>query len=199
MDFKAPVPLLKFVGTVSLGLLTGVSYTVSSITVPSLLKLESSSSASHALADLTTSLKLPLLTLSSLGSVPFLVAYALSSRSSRHPYLFYTSFLAALSVIVPDLLVPPTIRQRPAAVAKKPAAPKPRALDASYEVLGDIKTEPAFAEEEEEQEEDEVVNGDHIKTEFDDTARNFLTRTGFAMAGFAIAVVGIWGERAPKA
>jgi autophagy-related protein 33 len=197
MDFKAPVPLLKFVGTVSLGLLTGVSYTVSSITVPSLLKLESSSSASHALADLTTSLKLPLLTLSSLGSVPFLVAYALSSRSSRHPYLFYTSFLAALSVIVPDLLVPPTIRQRPAAVAKKPAAPKPRALDASYEVLGDIKTEAAFTEEEEEEEE-EVVNGDHVKMEFDDTARNFLTRTGFAMAGFAIAVVGIWGERVPK-
>jgi autophagy-related protein 33 len=146
---------------------------------------------------LTTSLKLPLLTLSSLGSVPFLVAYALSSRSSRHPYLFYTSFLAALSVIVPDLLVPPTIRQRPAAVAKKPAAPKPRALDASYEVLGDIKTEAAFTEEEEEEEE-EVVNGDHVKMEFDDTARNFLTRTGFAMAGFAIAVVGIWGERVPK-
>ncbi|KAG8421225.1 Autophagy- protein 33 [Metarhizium acridum] len=81
------VSALKFVGTFSLGLLTGVSYSVSNITLPALLRLPSSASASQAIASLTTSLQTPLLTLTSLASAPLFLAFVLSPRRARHPYL----------------------------------------------------------------------------------------------------------------
>ncbi|CRK32965.1 hypothetical protein BN1708_019162, partial [Verticillium longisporum] len=42
------VSALKFVGTVSLGLLTGLSYSLSAVTVPSILALPSASDAVRA-------------------------------------------------------------------------------------------------------------------------------------------------------
>ncbi|KAH7328644.1 hypothetical protein B0I35DRAFT_417953 [Stachybotrys elegans] len=184
------VSLLKFVGTVSLGLLTGVSYTVSSLALPSLLDLPSSSSASHALASLTTSLKAPLLALSSLSTAPFLLAFALSPRSSRHPYLIYSSLLVVLSATVPNFFSSPPPRPVAPAPAKKPSA---RArMEASYEVLGDIQSEAASDEEIED------FNGEGVRAEVDAIARGYLIRTGLAALSFAMATVGIWGDGAPQ-
>ncbi|KAG6002566.1 Autophagy- protein 33 [Claviceps pusilla] len=184
------VSVLKFVGTVSLGLLTGVSYTVSSITLPSLLRLPSSTSASQAIASLTNTLHAPLLALTSLASAPLFLSFVLSPRRVRHPYLLYTSALAALSMLVPRLMPQPSSGRPVASAAqktKKPSSPRAR-MEASYEVLGDVHSEPASEEELEE------VNGEEVRAQVDALARGYLARTGLAAVGFAMAVVGLWGD-----
>jgi autophagy-related protein 33 len=186
------VPLFKFVGTVSLGLLTGVSYTVSTLALPNLLNLSSSAAASHALTTLTASLKLPILALSSLASAPLLLSFALSPRSSRHPYLVYTSLLTVLSLVVPNFVARTTPRPIAPAPAKKQASTRAR-MEASYEVLGDVQSEAASDEEIDE------YNGEEVRTEVEAVGRGYVVRTGLAALGFAMAVVGIWGDGAPQA
>ncbi|QPH00657.1 Autophagy- protein 33 [Epichloe festucae Fl1] len=185
------VSVLKFVGTVSLGLLTGVSYTVSNLALPSLLRLPSSTSASQAIASLTASLETPLLTLTSLASAPLFLSFILSPRRARHPYLLYTSVLAVLSTVVPRLLPQPAPRSAATHQVKKPS---PRArMEASYEVLGDVHSEAAS------EEEIEDVNGEDVGAHVEALSRGHLARTGIAALGFAMAVVGLWGDGAPKA
>ncbi|OAA48699.1 hypothetical protein NOR_01949 [Metarhizium rileyi] len=185
------VSALKFVGTISLGLLTGVSYTVSHISLPALLRLPSSTSASQAIASLTTSLQTPLLTLTSLASAPLLLAFVLSPRRARHPYLLYTSALAVLSAVAPRLLPQPAPRT---AQRQQPRKSSPRArMEASYEVLGDVHSEPAS------EEDIEDINGEEVRAEVERLARGYFARTGMAALGFAMAVVGLWGDGVPKA
>lgn len=173
----------------------GVSYSVSTLALPTLLNLPSASSCSHALTTLTSYLRLPILTLSTLASAPLLVSFALSPRSSRHPYLVYTSFLAILSAAAPSLLPQP-----PAAVpraTKKAAAARissSRTMEASYEVLGDVPSEEAASDEDVED-----FNGEEVRAEAEGVARGFAVRTGLAALGFAMAVVGIWGDGAHQA
>merc|ERR1712169_175785 len=62
----------KFVGTVSLGLLTGLSYSVSTLVLPTIMNLPSAASASHALTTFTSYVRLPVLALSALSSLPLL-------------------------------------------------------------------------------------------------------------------------------
>lgn len=76
-------------------------------------------------------------------------------------------------------------------MAKKPSS---RArMEASYEVLGDVHSEPAS------EEEIDDVNGEEIRAEVESLARGYLARTSLAALGFAMAVVGLWGDGAPKA
>ncbi|CAM1506896.1 Fc.00g065370.m01.CDS01 [Cosmosporella sp. VM-42] len=184
------VSLLKFVGTVSLGLLTGVSYTVSSLTLPTLLRLPSSSSASAGLATLTAALKLPVLALTTLASAPFFLSFVLAHRSARHPYLLYTALLAALSTVGPSLIPHPA----PRAIAPSPVRPSARArMEASYEVLGDVGSEAASEEDVDD------VNGEEVRAKVEGLAQDYVVRTALSALGFAMAVIGIWGDGAPQA
>ncbi|EFY90900.1 hypothetical protein MAC_03016 [Metarhizium acridum CQMa 102] len=185
------VSALKFVGTFSLGLLTGVSYSVSNITLPALLRLPSSASASQAIASLTTSLQTPLLTLTSLASAPLFLAFVLSPRRARHPYLLYTSALAVVSTVIPRLLPQPASRPAQRQQTRK-SSPRAR-MEASYEVLGDVHSEPAS------EEDIEDINGEEVRVEVERLSRGYFARTGLAALGFAMAVVGLWGDGAPKA
>lgn len=183
------VSLLKFVGTVSLGLLTGVSYSVSALALPSLLRLPSSSSASHGLINLLTTLKVPIIALTGLASAPFLVSFALAPRAARHPYLLYTSLLAILSGVAPILLPAPALR--PSTNAAPRSSPRAR-MEASYEVLGDAGSEAAS------EEEIDDVNGEEVRADVETVARSYIARTTLSALGFAMAVVGIWGDGAPQ-
>ncbi|EQL02262.1 hypothetical protein OCS_02026 [Ophiocordyceps sinensis CO18] len=185
------VGVLKFVGTVSLGLLTGVSYTVSTLTLPSLLQLSSSVSASQVVSSLRESLGVPVYALTVLASAPLFLSFALSPRSARHPYLVYTSLLAVLSTAVPRLLPSPASRSAANPPANK--APARGRMEASYEVLGDVHSEPAS------ESEIEDMNGEEVRVEVESLARGYAVRTGLAALGFAMAVVGIWGDGAPQA
>ncbi|KAL6855853.1 hypothetical protein J3F83DRAFT_753731 [Trichoderma novae-zelandiae] len=187
------ISVLKFVGTVSLGLLTGVSYTVSTLTLPTLLALPSSSSAAHGLASLKSSLRLPVLALSSLAAAPLFLSFVFSPRYARHPYLFYTSLLAVLSVAVPEYLPQPATPASKLAGARRATSSRAR-MEASYEVLGDSHSEGDLPSESEL----EDANGEEVRASVEGAARAYLVRTGFAAAAFVLSVVGLWGDGAPR-
>ncbi|KAI1067979.1 hypothetical protein LB507_004708 [Fusarium sp. FIESC RH6] len=183
------VSLLKFVGTVSLGLLTGVSYSISSLALPVLLRLPSSASASHGLSTLSAALKTPILALTSLASAPFLISFFIAPRSSRHPYLLYTALLATLSSVTPMLIPAPATRRAASSAPRKSSRAK---MEASYEVLGDAQSEPASDEDTDD------INGEEVRTEVEGLARSYIARTAISALGFAMAVVGIWGDGTPQ-
>ncbi|KAK4059762.1 hypothetical protein Trihar35433_10578 [Trichoderma harzianum] len=171
----------------------GVSYTVSAVTLPTLLQLPSSSSAAHALTSLQSSLRLPVLALSSLAAAPLFLSFVCSPRYARHPYLFYTSVLAVLSVVVPGYLPQPAATTSKSPSARKTTSSRAR-MEASYEVLGDSHSEGDLPSESEL----EDVNGEEVRANVEGTARAYLVKTGFAAAAFVLSVVGLWGDGAPR-
>ncbi|KAH6610531.1 hypothetical protein Trco_000551 [Trichoderma cornu-damae] len=187
------ISVLKFVGTVSLGLLTGVSYTVSALTLPTLLHLPSSSSAAHALTSLQSSLRLPVFALSSLAAAPLFLSFVFSPRYARHPYLFYTSLLAVLSAVAPAYLPQPAAPTSKPTSARTATSSRAR-LEASYEVLGDSHSEGDLPSESEH----EDVNGEEVRANVEGIARAYLVRASFAAAAFVLSVVGLWGDGAPR-
>ncbi|KAK4987546.1 hypothetical protein LTR66_007569 [Elasticomyces elasticus] len=98
------VALSKFVGTISLGLLTGVSYTLSSQSLPSLLTLPSAKPAHHTFLHLQSLAKTHLRSLTAIATTSLLAAYALSPPRARHPYLIWTALTAGLGGAVDYLL-----------------------------------------------------------------------------------------------
>ncbi|RDA85175.1 hypothetical protein CP532_2395 [Ophiocordyceps camponoti-leonardi (nom. inval.)] len=189
------VSLLKFVGTVSLGLLTGVSYNVSTIMLPGLLHLPSSNSAFQAVSSLQTGLRKHILTLTTLASAPLFLSFAFSPSGSRHPYLLYTSVLAALSAAAPRLLTMSGLypTARPHGVKKtsrRGGGGGKNKMESSYEVLGDAHSEGTSEEEVED------LNGEEVRAEVETLTRGYMARTGLAACGFVLAVVGIWGDGA---
>ncbi|KAI0176222.1 hypothetical protein GGR52DRAFT_540059 [Hypoxylon sp. FL1284] len=196
------VSLLKFVGTVSLGLLTGTSYTLSALTIPSLLQLPSASSAAKAFRSLASTASVHLNVLTGISGSAFLLAYSLSPRGFKHPYLLYTSLFCfgthLTDYVTPRIFGEPTsstaaAAQRRAASAQlrkdKRAA---RRMEASYEVLGDPHSDEGASGEEL----DEDVNGEEVRSEVEFFVRNQLVQTAMAGIGFMMAVVGIWGDGA---
>ncbi|TKA25094.1 hypothetical protein B0A50_06159 [Salinomyces thailandicus] len=91
------IALCKFVGTISLGLLTGVSYTLSTQSLPSLLTLPSAKPAAYTLAQTARLASLHIRTLSTISTSALLLSFYLSPSRVRHPYLIWTSLAAVLA------------------------------------------------------------------------------------------------------
>ncbi|SPQ23900.1 d801a66d-6d08-415e-b422-57f868d5264b [Thermothielavioides terrestris] len=183
------VSVLKFVGTVSLGVLTGLSYTLSSLTIPALLTLPR---------------PLLLRLRSRLHPLP---------RPLRHPYLLYVSTLvlgshfAASDLLAPYLLFLGPARPASSAAAagkerqkemEKRAAARAR-MEASYEVLGgagsDATSEGSTGEEmEAEADEAGDVNGEEVRAQVEAFLKKQIVRSALAGLGFLLSVVGIWGD-----
>ncbi|GAB7346020.1 hypothetical protein MBLNU457_4791t1 [Dothideomycetes sp. NU457] len=92
----------KFLGTTTLGLMTGISYTLSTLTYPTLLTLPSASLALATHSTLVRNSTTHLQLLSALSTLSLGSAYLLSPKSIRHPYLLWTALVAAGSNL-PDL------------------------------------------------------------------------------------------------
>ncbi|KAL2159500.1 hypothetical protein VTH06DRAFT_2505 [Thermothelomyces fergusii] len=204
------VSVLKFVGTVSLGVLTGLSYTLSSLTIPALLTLPSAGAAARAFEALTTSATRHIRSLAAVSSSAFALAYLLSPRPFRHPYLLYasalvlSSHLAATDFVARYLFAPGPARPSPAAPARQErqreserrAAARAR-MEASYEVLGatgsDVHSEGSVGEE---QDSEDVadVNGEEVRAEVEGFLKKQVVRSALAGLGFLLSVVGIWGD-----
>jgi autophagy-related protein 33 len=200
----------------------GLSYTLSTLTVPSLLELPSASSAARAFDYVVATAKKHLGTLTGVSASSFLLAFLLSPKPLRHPYLLYTSVLVASSgLLVSDLVAPylfiskssasPSSSSSPvaslAAAARKQkkerAAAKRAQMEASYEVLGSSSTsahsdEDTVSGEEIEAEEEVVaaqdVNGEEVRTEVEGFLKKQMVQTAISGLGFVMAVVGIWGD-----
>ncbi|KAH6856941.1 hypothetical protein B0I37DRAFT_412829 [Chaetomium sp. MPI-CAGE-AT-0009] len=208
------VSVLKFVGTVSLG---GLSYTLTSLTIPALLTLPSAGTAARAFDILTTTASRHARALATASASTFVLAYCLSPRSLRHPYLLYASVLALGShFATTDLLAPYLLELGPAHPAsaspaatarerqrererrereRQRAAARAR-MEASYEYLGagsDAHSEGSAAEEYEAEEEVEV-NGEQVRAEVEVFLKKQLVRTALSGLGFFLTVVGIWGD-----
>ncbi|KAH6646312.1 hypothetical protein BKA67DRAFT_541283 [Truncatella angustata] len=190
------VSILKFVGTVSLGLFTGASYTLSTFTIPQLLDLPSASSAAKAFRSISNTATTHLNALSGATASAFLLAFALSPRGFRHPYLLYTSLFVLgtrlTGYVTPAIFGPPSdFSQKRAAAAKankeKLAA---RRMDQSYELLGDTHDDEGLSGVDDEEE----INGEEVRSEVEFFVKNQLVQTALAGIGFAMAVVGIWGD-----
>ncbi|KAK3935669.1 hypothetical protein QBC46DRAFT_397013 [Diplogelasinospora grovesii] len=211
------VSLLKFVGTVSLGLLTGLSYTLSTLTIPALLTLPSANTAAKAFDSLATSAKKHLRVLASVSGSAFVLAYILSPRPNRHPYLLYTSLLILgsrlaasdfvapfyLSLRSPSSMPPGTYASSPDVAIrqqqrKERAAARAR-MEASYEVLGsDAHSEGdatgSASGEELEEVEQENMNGEEVRAKVEVFLKKHMIESAVAGLGFIMAVVGIWGD-----
>lgn len=126
---------------------------------------------------------MPICLLTSFAAAPLLLSFSLSPRSARHPYLVYSSLLAIFSSLAPRLLQQPTRES-----AKK--APPRNKLEASYEVLGDANSEATS------EAEIEDINGEEVRAKVDSLVKAYATQAALALGGFAMAVVGIWGDGA---
>ncbi len=135
----------------------GLSFSLSTVTVPTLLTLPSAPTAAKAFRSLTDSATAQLRALSGVASSAFLLAFFLSPRAVRHPYLFYTSLLVLGGrLATSDALAPYLFSATPSAPGSAdpfaPSSPSPAHsprrtasrytdtsaahMEASYEVLG---------------------------------------------------------------
>ena len=184
----------------------GLSYTLSNLTIPTLLTLPSADTASKAFDQLTTTAKSHIQLLGSVSGSAFALAFLLSPRNFRHPYLLYTSLLVFGSRLVTSDLVAPYLSLGPppssssattassvaARQQKKERAARAR-MEASYEVLGsDVHSEGTSGEELETEE--EGVNGEEVRARVSTFLKKQMIHTAVTGAGFLLAVVGVWGD-----
>jgi autophagy-related protein 33 len=177
---SATVTACKFVGTISLGLLTvssiatfldtyitesstnntllqGVSYTLSTQSLPSLLTLPSAKPAAYTLAQTTRLATLHIRTLSTLASVSLIAAFALSPARVRHPYLLWTGLVAAASGGL-NLAMEQRLKQ------------------------GVVE------------EDVDDVNGEEVERRAREQQWVEFVRCGVSGLGFAMSVLGLWGD-----
>lgn len=191
----------------------GLSYTLSTLTVPTLLTLPSASTAAKAFRSLTTTARTHLRTLAGISSTAFFLAFVLSPRSARHPYLLYTSALVAISrlsvsdFVAPYLFAHPhqpasssSHRQSSSAARKDRSAT--RRMEASYDVIGsDAHSEATLDSASDRSIEDDGaaaadINGEEVRGEVEAFLKKQVVSAATAGLGFLMAVVGIWGDGA---
>ncbi|EXJ93540.1 hypothetical protein A1O1_01932 [Capronia coronata CBS 617.96] len=190
-----PISITKFVGTISLGLLTGTTYTLTTITLPSLALLPSASLASRTLATIQTKSTRHILTLASISSLSLITAFSLASPRGRHPYLLYTALVAfiggqGVEYWYNGLSRFPRVSRggkkasSSAAGSASARVPSPGGSDSS----GFIEVEPHAG--------DDQVNGEKVEMEMARERKIQLVRSWISGLGFAMGVVGIWGDGA---
>ncbi|WYZ42888.1 hypothetical protein EsH8_VI_000587 [Colletotrichum jinshuiense] len=211
------VSLLKFVGTVSLGLLTGLSYSLSTVSVPSILSLPSASDALRAFQNLYPGATARLRLLTGVSATSFLLAFFLSPRAFRHPYLVYSSVLCLTSGLA-EQITPYILKSSPEsskeAIAARQQARREREearkaarlarqearMEASYEVLGDTQSDGAGSASGDESAaaaaEEEALNGEEVRSEVEGFRKTQIVQTAIASFGFLLSVIGIWGDGA---
>ncbi|KAF2477472.1 uncharacterized protein BDR25DRAFT_299403 [Lindgomyces ingoldianus] len=160
------ISICKFVGTISLGLLTGVSASLATLTLPSLLTLKTATTARTTLSYLSSRTKVLSTYLRGITAFTLFTAYILSPRRFRHPYLLYTSIFAFVSGPGVDY-----------AIAYSEGTNEGRnQLD--LEAQGDD------------------VNGEQVRQAVERMRFTEGVRAAVAGVAFAMEVIGIWGDGA---
>lgn len=193
-----PITLTKFVGTFSLGLLTGTSYTLSQIALPTLALLPSASTASRTLTALQVTTTRTTLTLATISSLSLITAFSLASRRNKHPYLLWTALVSFLGGQGVEWWFNgferfPSFRSRRTV---KSAAPE-ESVNRGRKAMGDseyvsINRETSSGSEQE----DTPVNGEKVEREMARERQIQLVRTVVSGMGFMMGVIGIWGDGA---
>lgn len=157
---------------------------MSTLTLPTILTLPSASAASQSFTVIATNSLTQLRIFSGVSTSSLLLAYFLSPKRSRHPYLLWTSLAVGLSGVTDLLLRPTSVKTIRTIKERKPK----RGVESSYEVLGDSHSDIS--------EEVEDFNGEEVRAEMEEFRFSQTVRTGISAVGFAMAVLGIWGDGA---
>ncbi|KXH36299.1 hypothetical protein CSAL01_02669 [Colletotrichum salicis] len=192
------------------------------IAFPSILSLPSASDALRAFKNIYPSATARLRLLTGVSATSFLLAFFLSPRAFRHPYLVYASVLT-LSSGLAEQITPYVLKSNPSSSKESIAARRQAArereqkrkaariarqearMEASYEVLGDTHSDGAGSASGDEsssaaaaaaEEEEEALNGEEIRGEVDGFRKTQLVQSAVASVGFLLSVIGIWGDGA---
>ncbi|KAL4890318.1 hypothetical protein BDV59DRAFT_184769 [Aspergillus ambiguus] len=180
-----PITVSKFVGTVSLGLLTGLSYSASTITIPSLKLLPTSSDASRSLHEVKRLNRKHGLRLTNIANGCLLFAYSISPKHRKHPYLLWMCVTSALGSYAMDFWF-----HRQLGIKTW--------FQSLLQDVGCCSGRKSSNKKEEDLvvvEAEEKVNGESIEQEMDNERRFQCTRTVFSGLALAMGIVGLWGDR----
>ena len=155
----------------------GVSYNLSSITLPSLALLPSAARAARTLATIQERSTRHILTLASVSSLSLVTAYTLASPRGKHPYLLWTALMGFLGGQGVEYWYNGLSR-----------FPSWRKLG---DARGDRNGEGGYVEVEQGE-----VNGEKVEMEMSRERRVQRVRSLVAGLGFMMGVVGIWGDGA---
>jgi len=174
------VTVSKLVGTISLGLLTGVSYTLSTLTLPSLLFLPTAPSAAQTHAYLKTQTKRTQRILSTVAISALTFAFVFSPPRRRHPYLLWTSLVCSAG-LVPG--VNKLVRRMSGQVVQEPAM-----MEESGVIVGASSSSDSGDE--------DIVNGEVVRKGVERGRMAESVRAGIWGLAFTMGVVGLWGDGA---
>jgi len=152
--------------------LQGISYTVSTITLPSLALLPTASSASRALARIQTATTRHVLTFASISSLSLITCYSLASPRGKHPYLLWTALMSFLGG--------QGVEYYYNRLERFPKFRSSNNASRSFVMVDD--------------EDEGSVNGEKVEMEMSRERRVQGVRALVSGLGFAMGVVGIWGD-----
>ncbi|KAL7270898.1 hypothetical protein RUND412_006378 [Rhizina undulata] len=158
---------LKLGGIFSLGLLTGVHINFSTSTLSSILRLASAPQAQKAFTTAVGSLRATVRPLEALSTASLFLAFLLSPKYARHPYLILAGATPLLAIGVERL----------------------RLSGVEIGVLEIVSTEAEADGNVVE------VNGEVVRGGIENWRRWGLVRGLMVGVGFGLGLVGIWGDR----
>lgn len=176
--------------------LQGTSYTLSTLTLPTLALLPSATHASRTLTALQLSATRTTLTLASISSLSLITAYTLASSRNKHPYLLWTALVSfiggqGIEYYYNGLQRFPTFRSRKAVAPQDDGVRGRKAMgDSEYVSVGRETSSGS------EEEKEFAVNGEKVEMEMARERKVQFVRTIVSGVGFMMGVVGIWGDGA---
>jgi len=179
----------------------GLSYTLTTLTYPTLLYLPTASVASQAQTQLRARARHAQRLLSAIALTSLAYAFAFAPARARHPYLLWTGAAVALGLAGPRIErgVRCVVAYGAHGVGQGPGAPGLRIagdaleVDESAVLVGDGGAESSGKSE---SGDDEAVNGEVVRRGVERARAVEAVRTGIWGLGFAMGVVGIWGDGA---
>ncbi|KAL4953056.1 hypothetical protein BDW69DRAFT_166177 [Aspergillus filifer] len=180
-----PITVTKFIGTISLGLLTGLSYSASTITIPSLSVLSTSTHASKSLKEVKRLNRRHGFRLATIGETCLLFAYSISPRHRKHPYLLWMSTMSFLATFGVDYYFQRDL-----------------GFNAWFwDLAADIGPVRLFKKSQKKEEDivvveaEEDVNGEVVRREMEKERRMQGMRAIFSGIALSMGIVGLWGDR----
>ncbi|KAL8780715.1 MAG: hypothetical protein Q9213_006327 [Squamulea squamosa] len=179
------IAISKFVGTISLGLLTtqGLSYTLSTTTIPPLLALPSATPAHSTFRHLRTLTSRHQILLSTLSASSLVMAYLLSPSRLRHPYLLWATLATAAG-------------WGGEAYSKIMGKAEKNGAVNSETRAKSMRKEGSWTEDEDWIPEEGEVNGEVVREGMEGWKVKQGIKAGIWGTGWMMAVVGLWGDAA---
>ncbi|KAL5356482.1 hypothetical protein BJX96DRAFT_142871 [Aspergillus floccosus] len=181
-----PITVSKFVGTVSLGLLTGLSYSAASITLPSLKLLPTASDASRSLNEVKRLNRKHGLRLTNLANGCLLFAYGISPSHRKHPYLVWMCVASTIGSYGMDYWFH---RQVGFKAWFQSLLQDGCGWRSSRKTAGKKDEDLVVVEAE------ENVNGESVDRDMDNERRFQRVRAVFSGLALSMGIVGLWGDR----